>query len=102
MLAQVLRDLPGEYLKSTPVRAQLCDVYIAFCVLVAVLQYVYMKVAGDFPYNAFLAGFYCCIGVATLTVCLRVQLDSKRVQTEYAEYLWCCLLIFLVSFNYLG
>jgi oligosaccharyltransferase complex subunit epsilon len=80
----------------------MCDCYVVFCLVLAALQFTYMKVAGDFPYNSFLAGFFCSIGMATLTACLRLQLESKRAHSVYSEYMWCSFLLLLVSFNYLG
>ena len=81
------------------------DLFIVFNLSLALVQYVYMKVAGDFPYNAFLAGFFCTLGTATLSACLRMAIESKSEKSEekaFIEYMALCLLLYLVSLNYLG
>lgn len=44
-----------------------------FLVALGVLQFVYVILVGNFPFNAFLGGFISCVGQFVLTVSLRMQ-----------------------------
>lgn len=46
---------------------QVLDLYAACALITALLQFSYAVLVGTFPFNAFLAGFFCCIGVFVLT-----------------------------------
>jgi oligosaccharyltransferase complex subunit epsilon len=72
-------------------------------------QLLYAMLVGSFPFNAFLAGFFCCLGSFVLTVALRLQLTlglsegiRKTPERAFAEYslAMCCLL--LASWNLIG
>ena len=106
MLTDIATTLWTQYKESTKPRTQLMDVLIAYTLFLSVLQFFYMKLAGSFPFNACLSGFFCSLGVATLTICLRTQVTNKDLKKSeeqvYIEYLFCCLILFLVVFNYLG
>lgn len=105
-LVETFAVLKDNYQKQTKKRTKLIDLFILFNLTLAALQLVYMKIAGSFPFNAFLAAFFGSVGTATLTACLRMQVENKNSgKTEeraYVEYLICCLILFLVAFNYLG
>lgn len=38
------------------------DCYLVYIMLTGIIQFVYMILAGTFPYNAFLAGFISTVG----------------------------------------
>lgn len=105
-LKEVAKILETNYKKNTSSRTKLIDLFIVFNLVLAAVQYVYMKLAGNFPYNAFLAGFFCTMGTATLTSCLRMTIESKKTEKSeekaFIEYMALCLLLYLVVFNYLG
>ena len=46
---------------------QVLDCFCACSLVTAALQYLYVVAVGSFPFNAFLAGFFCCIGAFVLT-----------------------------------
>lgn len=46
---------------------QVLDAFSACALLTALIQFVYALLVGSFPFNAFLAGFFCCIGSFVLT-----------------------------------
>jgi oligosaccharyltransferase complex subunit epsilon len=52
----------SAYQKDTPTSLKLIDVYLVYIMLSGILQFVYMMIAGTFPYNAFLAGFISTVG----------------------------------------
>jgi oligosaccharyltransferase complex subunit epsilon len=73
---ETITKIYDEYATQTPKKLQLADRLIVFCLILSALQFVYMKIAGNFPFNAFLAGFYCTLGTATFTICLRMKPDG--------------------------
>jgi len=103
-LKETTSILTKSYNKTASKRVKLTDLFIAFNLLLALIQYAYVKVAGNYPYNAFLSGLFCNLGTATLTGCLRMQVAAKTKTEEraYAEYLFCILILYLLVFNYLG
>ena len=56
-----------HYLKDTPQRTKLIDAFMAFLVVVGALQFLYCVLAGNYPFNAFLAGFGSTVGQFVLT-----------------------------------
>jgi hypothetical protein len=46
---------------------QVLDAFAAASLATALAQLLYALLVGSFPFNAFLAGFFCCIGAAVLT-----------------------------------
>ena len=105
VVKETVKILRANYSKSTSKRTRLIDIFIAFNLFLTVLQYLYMKVAGDFPYNSFLAGFFCTLGTATLSSCLRMRIESNKEKSEekaFLEYMGLCFLLYLVVLNYLG
>ncbi|MCJ1373046.1 hypothetical protein MMC20_004272 [Loxospora ochrophaea] len=69
----ILLHLWHTYLSTTPQRTKLIDVFMAFLVVVGALQFVYCVLAGNYPFNAFLAGFSATVGQFVLTASLRIQ-----------------------------
>ena len=63
---------------------------VTFLVALGGLQFLYVLLIGNFPFNAFLGGFISCVGQFVLTVSLRLQFVSgteqkKTVETEDGE-----------------
>ena len=106
VLKETVKILHANYEKNTSKRTKLIDLFIVFNLLLSFLQYFYMKVAGNYPYNAFLAGFFCTLGTATLSSCLRMTIENKKSEKSeeraFIEYMALCFLLYLVSLNYLG
>jgi oligosaccharyltransferase complex subunit epsilon len=50
-----------NYMK-TPKKILMLDAYMVFVMLTGILQFVYMLLAGTYPYNSFLAGFIASVG----------------------------------------
>lgn len=61
-LSNTVGVLLSAYRQSTPTRLQMIDVYLVFCMLTGIAQFVYVLLVGTFPFNAFLAGFSSCVG----------------------------------------
>lgn len=70
---EIVRHIWRRYLEQTPQRTLLLDAFLAFLVLVGVIQFAYCVLAGNYPFNAFLSGFSAAVGQFVLTVSLRMQ-----------------------------
>ena len=46
---------------------KLLDGFLVYVLLTGVLQFLYCLLVGTFPFNAFLSGFICTVGVFVLT-----------------------------------
>lgn len=69
------------------------------------LQFVYAKLVGTFPFNAFLAGFFCCVGSFVLTVGLRMKVDDSGVkgsEAQFGGYALAMCTLFIAVWNYIG
>ncbi|KAH8428081.1 putative oligosaccharyl transferase subunit Dad1 [Aspergillus affinis] len=66
-----------QYVATTPQRTLLLDAFMAFLVLIGVIQFVYCVLAGNYPFNAFLSGFCAAVGQFVLTASLRMQTSSE-------------------------
>ncbi|KAL6715751.1 oligosaccharyltransferase complex subunit epsilon [Lecanora helva] len=75
---EVLTSLWNNYLNTTPQRVKLIDVFMAFLVVVGGLQFVYCVLVGNYPFNAFLAGFSATVGQFVLTASLRIQTNPEN------------------------
>ncbi|KAF8453492.1 DAD/Ost2, partial [Terfezia claveryi] len=73
-----------SYVTSTPQRTKLVDVFMGFLVVTGILQFVYCVIAGNYPFNAFLAGFAATVGQFVLTASLRIQLHTAN-KAEFPE-----------------
>jgi oligosaccharyltransferase complex subunit epsilon len=103
---EIAQFIWSEYTTSTPQRTMLLDVFMGFLAVVAVVQFVYCVVAGNFvrftyntllgtvglnsesnannhtptkqPFNAFLSGFCAAVGQFVLTASLRMQTAGSQ------------------------
>jgi oligosaccharyltransferase complex subunit epsilon len=70
------------------------------------MQFAYAFVVGSYPFNAFLAGVFCCTGAAVLTLCLRLQISggSSSISDEraFVDYALAMTVMFLACWCYIG
>ncbi|RDL34753.1 Dolichyl-diphosphooligosaccharide--protein glycosyltransferase subunit OST2 [Venustampulla echinocandica] len=99
-----------NYLDKTPQRTKLIDTFMAFLVVVGVLQFVYCVIAGNYPFNAFLSGFSAAVGQFVLTASLRIQTnvenkaEFKEVSHEraFADYVFGSLILHFFCVNFIN
>jgi oligosaccharyltransferase complex subunit epsilon len=107
-IAQVLSKVVSEYQKNKSKKLMMVDSLIVFALVSAIIQAVYMVLVGTFPFNSFLSGFFCHIGLFALAVSLRLQLSSsqefKNISTERAagDFIFCGIIFFFIVFSFLG
>ncbi|KHN96418.1 Defender against death DAD protein [Metarhizium album ARSEF 1941] len=107
---EVLLNIHQYYMKETPQRTKLIDVFLFFLVVVGGLQFVYCVVAGNYPFNAFLSGFCASVGQFVLTVSLRMQTaaankrDFPSVSPEraFVDFVVCSLILHFFCVNFIN
>ncbi|PRW59033.1 Dolichyl-diphosphooligosaccharide-- glycosyltransferase subunit DAD1 [Chlorella sorokiniana] len=103
-LREIITSFESAY-RSTPTKLKLLDAFSVCALLTAVLQFVYAKLVGTFPFNSFLAGFFCCVGTFVLTVSLRMKVSeggSGSGPREFGGYALAMLTLFIAAWNYVG
>ncbi|CDS10025.1 hypothetical protein LRAMOSA02702 [Lichtheimia ramosa] len=86
------------------------DCYLAYIMLTGIFQFVYMVLAGTFPYNAFLAGFISTVGSFVLAANLRIQTNPKNAKSfesisperAFADFVVASLLLHFFCVHFLG
>ncbi|KAI9849214.1 MAG: oligosaccharyltransferase complex subunit epsilon [Thelocarpon superellum] len=115
----ILQNLWKSYVNSTPQRVLLIDTFMAFLIVVGVLQFAYCVLAGNYPFNAFLAGFSATVGQFVLTedeaytiapASLRIQtnpenkaeFESVSDERAFADYIFGSLLLHFFCVNFIN
>lgn len=100
----------NSYVENTAQRTKLIDVFMAFLVVVGGLQFVYCLLAGNYPFNAFLAGFGATVGQFVLTASLRMQTDlankaefsTVSPERAFADYIFGSMLLHFFCVNFIN
>ncbi|KAL6711996.1 oligosaccharyltransferase complex subunit epsilon [Coniothyrium glycines] len=106
----ILQGVWSKYVQKTPQRTKLLDTFMAFLVAVGALQFLYVVLVGNFPFNAFLSGFSATVGQFVLTVSLRLQTnpankaDFENISHEraFADYVFGSLLLHFFCVNFIN
>lgn len=101
---QYLQDL------ETSQKLRLIDTFLAFLVVVGIIQFGFCLIGGSFPFNAFLAGFSATVGQFVLTVALRLQSVSENTklfngllpERAFGEYIFASLLLHFVLIHFIN
>ena len=72
--AQLIVRLWNSYVSNTSQSLLLIDVYLFFVMLTGIIQFIYVILAGNYPYNAFLAGFIVSVGNFVLAGILEIYI----------------------------
>ncbi|KAI6373743.1 Dolichyl-diphosphooligosaccharide-protein glycosyltransferase subunit dad1 [Pyricularia grisea] len=107
---KTVTNVVNHYLKSTPQRIKLLDVFLGFLVVNGALQFLYCILAGNFPFNAFLSGFCSTVGQFVLTVSLRIQQNPQNAsdfpsvspERAFADYIVCSLILHFFCVNFIN
>ncbi|KAK3671222.1 oligosaccharyltransferase complex subunit epsilon [Recurvomyces mirabilis] len=107
---QILLGIWNSYVDKTPQRTKLLDTFMAFLMLVGVLQFVYCVIAGNYPFNAFLSGFSATVGQFVLTASLRIQTnpenksDFKTISDEraFADFVFGSMILHFFCVNFIN
>nr|OQO00549.1 hypothetical protein B0A51_17199 [Rachicladosporium sp. CCFEE 5018] len=107
---QIAIGVWNNYVDRTPQRTKLLDSFLLFLVTVGVLQFVYCVIAGNFPFNAFLAGFSATVGQFVLTASLRIQTNPENKsdfeglshERAFADYVFGSLILHFFCVNFIN
>jgi len=107
---QIAAGIWQDYLDKTPQRTKLIDVFMAFLVVVGVLQFVYCVLVGNYPFNAFLSGFSATVGQFVLTASLRIQTNGQNKaefvsvspERAFADYVFGSLILHFFCVNFIN
>ncbi|KAF1840605.1 defender against death DAD protein [Cucurbitaria berberidis CBS 394.84] len=106
----IVHGVWSKYIQKTPQRTKLLDTFMAFLVGVGALQFLYVVLVGNFPFNAFLSGFSATVGQFVLTVSLRMQtnpenkadFESISHERSFADFVLGSLLLHFFCVNFIN
>lgn len=99
-----------SYIDTLTPRLKLVDIFLVFLVFVALVQFVFAVVLGNFPFNAFLGGFISTVGQFVLTVSLRLQ-TAQQNQKEFpgvsperaiGDYIFASLVLHFIVYHFIN
>ncbi|KAF1932281.1 defender against death DAD protein [Didymella exigua CBS 183.55] len=106
----ILQGVWNRYVEKTSQRTKLLDSFMLFLVVVGALQFLYVVLVGNFPFNAFLSGFSACVGQFVLTASLRIQtnpenkadFESISHERAFADFVFGSLLLHFFCVNFIN
>ncbi|EAT88020.1 dolichyl-diphosphooligosaccharide--protein glycosyltransferase subunit OST2 [Parastagonospora nodorum] len=106
----ILQGIWNKYVTKTPQRVKLLDTFMAFLIVVGALQFFYVVLVGNFPFNAFLSGFSATVGQFVLTASLRIQtnpenkadFESISHERAFADFVLGSLLLHFFCVNFIN
>mmetsp|Transcript_33371 Transcript_33371/g.56024 ORF Transcript_33371/g.56024 Transcript_33371/m.56024 type:complete len:111 (-) Transcript_33371:47-379(-) len=107
-IKQVAEKVRSEYGKNLTSKLMMIDAFAVYCVVTGLVQMVYMILVGNFPFNSFLSGFICHVGLFALAVSLRLQLTSNKEfsnvspEKAFGDFVFCALVLLFVVYSFLG
>lgn len=63
----IATEIYAKYSKTTTKKMKLIDAFLAYVLTTGIIQFLYCVLVGTFPFNSFLSGFICTVGVFVLT-----------------------------------
>ncbi|ODV82418.1 defender against death DAD protein [Suhomyces tanzawaensis NRRL Y-17324] len=90
----------NDYSTTLTPRLKLIDLFLVFLVALGVLQFVYVILVGNFPFNAFLGGFISCVGQFVLLVSLRLQI--KTPERSFGDFIFASLILHFVVYHFIN
>ena len=110
MLVPNLRDAASfaaeKYSQQSNSKLKMVDCLMGLALSLFFIQVAYGVLVCRDPFNSFIAGSFCALGVFGLTASLRLQLSSKDFNSTPArmmfEYILGCLCLFFACFLLMG
>ena len=113
----LLKVILNTYAQKSSEKERLIDIFLLFTVFVFLAVVGNYIVLGEFPYNAFLGAIFCCLGIFSATLALRVRISSLERKSDgqkktpqnvvssmknvFVEYVFIVFVIFSVCVNYM-
>lgn len=100
----------SDYFKSLTPRLKLIDFFLTFLVCLGVLQFIYVILIGNFPFNAFLGGFISCVGQFVLLVSLRLQTNESNTklfngispERSFGDFIFASLILHFIVIHFIN
>ena len=113
----LLKVILNTYAQKSSEKERLIDIFLLFTVFVFLAVVGNYIVLGEFPYNAFLGAIFCCLGIFSATLALRVRISSLERKSDgqkktpqnvvssmknvFVEYVFIVFVIFSVCVSYM-
>ena len=113
----LLRVILKTYAQKSSEKERLIDNFLLFTVFVFLAVVANYIVLGEFPYNAFLGAIFCCLGIFSATLALRVRISRLERKSDgqkktpqnvvsamknvFVEYVFIVFVIFSVCVSYM-
>lgn len=96
-----------DYINSLTPRTKLIDFFLGYLVLIGILQFLYVLIIGNFPFNAFLGGFISCVGQFVLTVNLRLQYNNVSLfkfspERAFGDFIFSSLILHFIVYHFIN
>jgi len=109
-IVTITQKFLGDYIAKTPQQLKIIDGYLTYILLTGIIQFVYVLLAGTFPFNSFLAGFISCVSSFVFGVNLRLQVNPENAkdfksiapQRAFADFIFAHVILHLVVVNFMG
>ncbi|ABN66540.1 oligosaccharyltransferase epsilon subunit, partial [Scheffersomyces stipitis CBS 6054] len=102
-LSAAVNTTYSDYVATLTPRLKLIDLFLVFLVALGILQFVYVLLVGNFPFNAFLGGFISCVGQFVLTVSLRLQIKSAtNAERAFGDFVFASLILHFVVYHFIN
>ncbi|KAL9053030.1 MAG: hypothetical protein Q9162_005018 [Coniocarpon cinnabarinum] len=107
---EIVLTIWRKYVDETPQRVKGLDAFLGFLAIVGAVQFLYCLIVGNYPFNAFLAGFSATVGQFVLTASLRIQTNPanrsefKSVSDEraFADFVFGSLILHFFCVNFIN
>lgn len=105
-LTEAANYATNKYKRETSQKLRMVDALICLSLATFLLQVVYGVLVCRDPFNSFIAGVFCSMGIFALTMSFRLQLTSQEFKLVPArllfEYILGCLALFFACFLLMG
>ena len=111
------RVILKTYAQKSSEKERLIDNFLLFTVFVFLAVVANYIVLGEFPYNAFLGAIFCCLGIFSATLALRLRISRLEKKSDgqkkipqsvvsamknvFVEYVFIVFVIFSVCVSYM-
>lgn len=108
-LTSAITTTYNDYLKSLTPRTKLIDSFLGYLLILGILQFIYVLLIGNFPFNAFLGGFISCVGQFVLTVNLRLQYNEQNFgifkfspERSFGDFIFASLILHFIVYHFIN
>ena len=78
----LLKVILNTYAQKSSEKERLIDIFLLFTVFVFLAVVGNYIVLGEFPYNAFLGAIFCCLGIFSATLALRLRISRLEKKSD--------------------